>query len=137
DSVDFEQQHNNNIEEETVTDQNTAAEITNADEQDQAELVDTGHGISLPIARIKRIIKQDDDVVQCSSAATVAIAAATELFVQYFAEQAMIMARGEKRKKLNYSDFATAVVKIDQLEFLSDLVPRTTTLRKLVREKKV
>lgn len=36
-----------------------------------------GNSLSLPIARVKRIIKQDDDITACSTSAVYAIASAT------------------------------------------------------------
>lgn len=36
-----------------------------------------GNSLSLPIARVKRIIKQDDDIAACSTSAVYAIASAT------------------------------------------------------------
>uniref|UniRef100_A0A060THF0 ARAD1D30426p n=1 Tax=Blastobotrys adeninivorans TaxID=409370 RepID=A0A060THF0_BLAAD len=86
----------------------------------------------IPIARVKRIIKADEDITTVSTGAVYAIAAATELFTHYFAEQACLSAQADKRKKLNYSDFATAVQNTDQLEFLSDIVPKKIAYRKIV-----
>lgn len=91
--------------------------------------------ISLPLARVKRIMKQDDEIVTISSGAVVAVAAATELFVQYFTEQALFMARGDKRKKLMYNDFANAVSRVEQLEFLTGLVPKTIPYKTVLERK--
>lgn len=44
-------------------------------------------------------------------------------------------AQGERRKKLQYSDFANAVANSDQLEFLSDLVPKKVPFRKVVENR--
>jgi DNA polymerase epsilon subunit 4 len=77
--------------------------------------------IAVPLARVKRIMKQDDDIVTVSSGAVVAMAAATEMFVQYFTEQALMASRANpnKRKNLQYNDFASAVAMCSELEFLS------------------
>ncbi|KAA8915899.1 hypothetical protein TRICI_001913 [Trichomonascus ciferrii] len=80
----------------------------------------------VPIARVKRIIKQDDDIAGVSSSA---------LFAQYFTEQALLSAQGERRKKLQYADFANAVANNDQLEFLSDLVPKKVPFRKVLEHR--
>jgi histone H3/H4 len=93
------------------------------------------HPISLPLARVKRIMKQDDEIVTVSSGAVIAVAAATELFVQYLTEQALLVARGEKHKKLTYNDFANAVARVEQLEFLSGLVPKTIPYKKVLERK--
>lgn len=95
-----------------------------------------GNSLTLPLARVKRIIKQDEDIVACSTSAVYAIASATvgihaqgreektnmirqEMFVQYLTEQALLRARLEKRKRMHYNDFADAVASIDQLQFLN------------------
>ncbi|KAL3476088.1 histone-fold-containing protein [Aspergillus californicus] len=86
---------------------------------------------SLPIARIKKIIQLDDDIVQCSSNATFVVAMATELFIQYLTEQGHNVVKSERkpRKTVQYKDLATAVSRIDNLEFLADVIPKTTTYK--------
>ncbi|PWY79287.1 histone-like transcription factor [Aspergillus heteromorphus CBS 117.55] len=86
---------------------------------------------ALPISRIKKIIQLDDDIVQCSSNATFVIAMATELFIQYLTEQGHNVVKSERkpRKLIQYKDLATAVSRIDNLEFLSDVIPKTTTYK--------
>ncbi|KAL8694840.1 MAG: hypothetical protein Q9218_000599 [Villophora microphyllina] len=60
-----------------------------------------------------------------------------ELFIRYLAEQAMNVVRTEKkvRRNIQYKDLANAVTRIDNLEFLSDVIPKTTTFREF-KEKK-
>ncbi|PLB42224.1 histone-fold domain-containing protein [Aspergillus candidus] len=86
---------------------------------------------ALPIARIKKIIQLDDDIVQCSSNATFVIAMATEQFIQHLTAQAHNVVKSERkpRKGIQYKDLATAVSRIDNLEFLSDVIPKTTTYK--------
>ncbi|KAL2865700.1 Rieske [2Fe-2S] iron-sulfur domain-containing protein [Aspergillus lucknowensis] len=86
---------------------------------------------SLPIARIKKIIQLDEDIVQCSSNATFVVAMATQLFIQYLTEQGHNVVKSERkpRKTIQYKDLATAVSRIDNLEFLADVIPRTTTYK--------
>ncbi|KAF5004466.1 hypothetical protein F66182_16038, partial [Fusarium sp. NRRL 66182] len=85
----------------------------------------------LPLARIKKIIQLDEDIAQCSHNATFLIAMATELFIQYLAEQGYNVVKSERkpRKTIQYKDLATAVSRIDNLEFLADVIPKTTTYR--------
>ncbi|KAJ5546526.1 transcriptional regulator family: Histone-like TF [Penicillium frequentans] len=92
---------------------------------------------ALPISRIKKIVQLDDDIVQCSNNATFVIAMATEMFIQYLAEQGHNVVKSERkpRKTVQYKDLATAVSHIDNLEFLSDVIPRTTTYKQF-KEKK-
>ncbi|GAM43099.1 histone-like transcription factor [Talaromyces pinophilus] len=90
----------------------------------------TGQSV-LPLARIKKIIQLDEDIAQCSHNATFLIAMATELFIQYLAEQGYNVLKSERkpRKTIQYKDLATAVSRIDNLEFLADVIPKTTTYR--------
>ncbi|KAK9447556.1 histone-fold-containing protein, partial [Limtongia smithiae] len=73
----------------------------------------------LPLSRVKKIIKLDDDVRACSNSGTFAVTIATEMFIRHLCERGLIMSRGERRKQLLYRDIATAVHKCDELEFLS------------------
>ncbi|CAN6610506.1 hypothetical protein TRVA0_004S02740 [Trichomonascus vanleenenianus] len=120
-------EENSNITEDIVIIDKTKEE----EEEEDSMVVPT-----IPLARVKRIIKQDDEVVTVSSGAVYAIATATELFANYFAEQAYLSAQADKRKKLQYQDFATAVANIDQLEFLADIVPKKVPYRKVVEHQK-
>ncbi|OQE44969.1 hypothetical protein PENCOP_c002G04181 [Penicillium coprophilum] len=92
---------------------------------------------ALPIARIKKIIQLDEDIVQCSNNATFVIAMATEMFIQYLAEQGHNVVKAERkpRKTVQYKDLASAVSHTDNLEFLSDVIPKTTTYKQF-KEKK-
>ncbi|KAL1962880.1 hypothetical protein VTN77DRAFT_9058 [Rasamsonia byssochlamydoides] len=86
---------------------------------------------ALPLSRIKKIIQLDEDIAQCSHNATFVIAMATEMFIQYLAQQGHNVVKSERkpRKTIQYKDLATAVSRIDNLEFLSDVIPKTTTYR--------
>ncbi|RJE18789.1 Histone-like transcription factor [Aspergillus sclerotialis] len=106
--------------------------------KDAPESVDEITGqTALPMARIKKIIQLDDDIVQCSSNATFVISVATEMFIQYLAEQGHNVVKSERkpRKNIQYRDLATAVSRIDNLEFLADVIPKTTTYKQF-KEKK-
>ncbi|KAL4912411.1 hypothetical protein BDW62DRAFT_194693 [Aspergillus aurantiobrunneus] len=56
---------------------------------------------------------------------------ATELFIQYLTEQGHNVVKSERkpRKTVQYKDLATAVSRIDNLEFLADVIPKTTTYK--------
>ncbi|KAK9384267.1 histone-fold-containing protein [Lipomyces mesembrius] len=91
---------------------------------------------SLPLARVKRIIKLDEDVRACSNSAAFAVTVATEMFIQYMCEQGLHMSRSDRRKTLHYKDLANAVHKLDELEFLSDVIPRTIPLHKVLKDRR-
>ncbi|KIY04148.1 uncharacterized protein Z520_00840 [Fonsecaea multimorphosa CBS 102226] len=92
---------------------------------------------ALPLARVKKIIAQDEDIAQCSNPAAFAISVATEVFIRYLTEQAHNVVKSERKSRRNiaYKDIATAVSRIDNLEFLSDTVPKTKTYRQFKEEK--
>ncbi|CAG8669003.1 14275_t:CDS:2 [Cetraspora pellucida] len=58
----------------------------------------------LPIARVKRIIKEDDEVTMCAADATFVIAVAAELFIGHFVKQGLEQANSEKRRNVLYQD---------------------------------
>ncbi|ODH24659.1 hypothetical protein ACO22_05306 [Paracoccidioides brasiliensis] len=90
----------------------------------------SGHA-ALPLTRIKKIIHLDEDIAQCSNNAAFVIAVATEMFIRYLAEQGYNVVKSERkpRRTIQYKDLATAVSRIDNLEFLADVIPKTTTYR--------
>lgn len=100
-------------------------------EQQQEE--DSG-SISLPLSKIKRIFKMDPEYFGSSQSAVFATGVATEIFIQYFTEQAAALAKMDKRKKILYKDFSGAVAAQDPLHFLSDTVPKTVPLKHVLNE---
>ncbi|KAL8834315.1 MAG: hypothetical protein Q9170_003810 [Blastenia crenularia] len=92
---------------------------------------------SLPLARVKRILAMDEDIHQCSNNGAFVITIATEMFIRYLAEQAMNVVKSERkpRRNIQYKDLASAVSRIDNLEFLADVIPKTMTFREY-KEKK-
>ncbi|KAK6331715.1 hypothetical protein TWF718_002260 [Orbilia javanica] len=91
----------------------------------------------LPLARVRKIIKLDDDIDACTPAAAFLISVAAEEFIWYLTEQAHKMTKVEKkpRKNIQYKDLANAVARIDNLEFLSDVIPRTVPFGKAMMKK--
>eukprot|EP01133_Synstelium_polycarpum_P004387 gene4387-5133_t len=74
----------------------------------------------LPIARIKRIMKNDKDVKLISSDASLLITRSTELFLEYLVQEAYKKTTGDKRKILSYKDLFKD---LDCMEFLADIIP--------------
>lgn len=56
------------------------------------------------------------------------------MFLQHLVEQAFMQVRSEHaqkpRRNIQYRDVANAVARVENLEFLGDVVPRTTTVKK-------
>lgn len=83
----------------------------------------------IPIARIKKLIKQDADVSNVSAEAVLMATAAAEKFCEYLSVCAVSQAAREKRKTLLYRDVAKAVNLEPRIScFLSEIIPEMITL---------
>jgi len=78
----------------------------------------------LPLARIKKIMKLDEDVKMISAEAPVLFAKAAEMFIHELTMRAWIHTEDNKRRTLQRNDIAMAITKYDQFDFLIDIVPR-------------
>lgn len=87
----------------------------------------------LPLTRVKKIIAVDPDVNICSNNAAFVITLATEMFIQHLASEAQNMAKMERkpRRNIQYKDLASAVSHHDNLEFLEDIIPKTSTYKQV------
>ncbi|RUS18762.1 histone-fold-containing protein [Endogone sp. FLAS-F59071] len=73
----------------------------------------------LPLARIKKVMKADEDVK-----APILFAKGCDIFITELTMRAWIHAEENKRRTLQRSDIATAITKTDMFDFLIDIVPR-------------
>lgn len=78
----------------------------------------------LPLARIKKIMKTDEDVRMISAEAPVLFAKACEMFILELSLRAWIHTEENKRRTLQRNDIAMAITKTDMYDFLIDIVPR-------------
>merc|ERR1712045_744062 len=78
----------------------------------------------LPLARIKKIMKLDEDVKMISAEAPVLFSKAAEIFIHELTMRAWIHTEDNKRRTLQRNDIAMAITKYDQFDFLIDIVPR-------------
>ncbi|XP_063968151.1 nuclear transcription factor Y subunit gamma-like isoform X1 [Lytechinus pictus] len=78
----------------------------------------------LPLARIKKIMKLDEDVKMISAEAPVLFAKAAEIFITELSLRAWLHTEENKRRTLQRNDIAMAITKYDQFDFLIDIVPR-------------
>lgn len=78
----------------------------------------------LPLARIKKIMKMDEDVKMISAEAPVLFAKAAEIFINELSLRAWTHTEDNKRRTLQRNDIAMAITKYDQFDFLIDIVPR-------------
>ncbi|KAF1792060.1 Transcriptional activator NFYC/HAP5 subunit [Phytophthora cactorum] len=77
----------------------------------------------LPLARIKKIMKTDEDVRMISAEAPVLFAKACEMFILELSLRAWIHTEENKRRTLQRNDIAMAITKTDVFDFLIDIVP--------------
>ncbi|KAK4752994.1 hypothetical protein SAY87_021792 [Trapa incisa] len=78
----------------------------------------------LPLARIKKIMKADEDVRMISAEAPVLFAKACELFILELTIRSWLHAEENKRRTLQRNDISAAITRTDIFDFLVDIVPR-------------
>lgn len=78
----------------------------------------------LPLARIKKVMKTDEEVRMISAEAPILFAKGCDVFVTELTMRAWIHAEENKRRTLQKSDIAAALTKSDMFDFLIDVVPR-------------
>lgn len=79
---------------------------------------------SLPLARIKKIMKADEDVRMISAEAPVVFAKACEMFILELTLRSWNHTEENKRRTLQKNDIAAAITRTDIFDFLVDIVPR-------------
>ncbi|WJX85436.1 Nuclear transcription factor Y subunit C-3 [Trifolium repens] len=79
---------------------------------------------SLPLARIKKIMKADKDARMISGEAPVLFAKACEMFISELTMRSWNHTEEKKRRTLQKSDIAAAIARTDIFDFLVDIVPR-------------
>lgn len=76
----------------------------------------------LPLARIKRIMKSDEDVRMISAEAPVLFAKAVEMFVLELTLRSWCYSEQNRRRTLQKDDLQTAIKKTDIFDFLVDVI---------------
>ncbi|XP_050542650.1 nuclear transcription factor Y subunit gamma [Daktulosphaira vitifoliae] len=79
---------------------------------------------SLPLARIKKVMKLDENVKMISAEAPMLFSKAAEIFINELTLRAWIHTEDNRRRTLQRNDIAMAITKYDQFDFLIDIVPR-------------
>ncbi|KAK7243818.1 hypothetical protein RIF29_38630 [Crotalaria pallida] len=79
---------------------------------------------TLPLARIKKIMKADEDVRMISAEAPVIFAKACEMFILELTLRSWIHTEENKRRTLQKNDIAAAIARNDVFDFLVDIIPR-------------
>ncbi|CAG8477618.1 2755_t:CDS:10 [Cetraspora pellucida] len=96
----------------------------------QQQVHEIRHGVhdfkvhQLPLARIKKVMKTDEEVKMISAEAPILFAKGCDIFITELTMRAWLHAEECKRRTLQRSDIANAIKKIDMFDFLIDIVPR-------------
>lgn len=106
---------------------------TITDEIKRIHAVDAKNQV-LPLARIKKIMKLDEDVKMISAEAPLLFSKAAEIFIHELTLRAWIHTENNKRRTLQRNDIAMAITKFDQFDFLIDIVPREPEITKKTKE---
>ncbi|KAI5658916.1 hypothetical protein M9H77_27709 [Catharanthus roseus] len=79
---------------------------------------------SLPLARIKKIMKADEDVKMISAEAPVVLAKACEMFILELTLRSWYNTEENKRRTLQRADITGAIAKTEIFDFLVDVIPK-------------
>ncbi|KAF8412275.1 hypothetical protein HHK36_000236 [Tetracentron sinense] len=83
---------------------------------------------SLPLARIKKIMKKSgDDVKMISGEAPIVFSKACELFIEEITLRSWIVTLQGKRRTLHKDDVAAALIATDIFDFLVNMVSNSST----------
>jgi histone H3/H4 len=88
----------------------------------------------LPLARIKKVMKTDEEVRMISAEAPILFAKGCDIFITELTMRAWIHAEENKRRTLQRSDIAAALQKSDMFDFLIDIVPREEDRKRQSRQ---
>lgn len=86
--------------------------------------VPANKNISLPISRVRLIMKSSPDVSSINQDALFLTTKATELFVQFLAVSSFNNGSGKEGNTLSYSDLASTAEEMDTFHFLTDILPK-------------
>lgn len=76
----------------------------------------------LPLARVKKIMKTDEDVKMISSETPVLFAKACEMFIIEITRRSWVFTEENKRRTLQKSDISDAIINTAIFDFLEDVI---------------
>uniref|UniRef100_A0A8C6Q8T2 Chromatin accessibility complex protein 1 n=2 Tax=Nannospalax galili TaxID=1026970 RepID=A0A8C6Q8T2_NANGA len=95
--------------------------------------------VSLPLSRIRVIMKSSPEVSSINQEALVLTAKATELFVRHLATSSYRHGSGRAKRALTYSDVASTAQEAETFQFLADILPKkilASKYLKMLKEKR-
>ncbi|XP_040044303.1 chromatin accessibility complex protein 1 [Gasterosteus aculeatus] len=97
------------------------------DKEDQSST--NKKNISLPISRVRLIMKSSPDVSSINQDALFLTTKATELFVQHLAVASFNNGPGKATNSLSYTDLANTAEEMETFHFLTDILPKKILAR--------
>ncbi|KAL7830415.1 hypothetical protein SRHO_G00315420 [Serrasalmus rhombeus] len=85
--------------------------------------------VSLPMSRVRLIMKSSPDVSCINQEAIFLTTKATELFVQHLALSSYNNGSGKDTNTLSYSDLADTAEETETFQFLTDILPKKILAR--------
>ncbi|CAL1584681.1 unnamed protein product [Knipowitschia caucasica] len=101
----------------------------NNDDKEDRSPTNKNKGISLPISRVRLIMKSSPDVSSINQEALFLTTKATELFVQHLAVSSFNKGSGKDTNSLSYTDLASTAEETETLHFLTDILPKKILAR--------
>ncbi|XP_062987242.1 chromatin accessibility complex protein 1 [Elgaria multicarinata webbii] len=89
--------------------------------------------VSLPLSRIRVIMKSSPEVSSINPDAIFLTAKATELFVQYLATHSYKHGQGKENKALTYNDLSRTAENSETFQFLADILPKKILASKYMK----
>lgn len=90
--------------------------------------------LTLPLTRIRRMVKEDEDVKNVAGDAAFVIARATELFIEQLAARTAAKVPAGSKKGVTYKEVSRAVAEYSACDFLADIVPQKLTAAELLQQ---
>ncbi|GAA95522.1 uncharacterized protein L969DRAFT_85195 [Mixia osmundae IAM 14324] len=81
-----------------------------------------GKGTAFPVARIKKIMQQDEEVGKVAASAPVAVSKALEMFLQDLLEKSLEHARSLGSRKITNVHLKHVITEVESFDFLADAV---------------
>ncbi|XP_036293412.1 chromatin accessibility complex protein 1 [Pipistrellus kuhlii] len=89
--------------------------------------------VSLPLSRIRVIMKSSPEVSSINQEALVLTAKATELFVQDLATYSYRHGSGKEKRALTYHDLSNTAEESETFQFLADILPKKILASKYLK----
>ncbi|XP_016136373.1 chromatin accessibility complex protein 1-like [Sinocyclocheilus anshuiensis] len=97
--------------------------------EEKVEHATNSKNVSLPMSRVRLIMKSSPDVSCINQDALFLTTKATELFVQHLALSSYKNGSGKETNTLSYSDLANAAEEKETFQFLTDILPKKILAR--------